>query len=75
MWAHAYRITTKPTIQQANMTGFLLRKHLAKMISEFAIQFVGIQPDTTKKCSFFDMNTESEEMQMYAILACQLGLM
>ncbi|MEI7563570.1 MAG: hypothetical protein WCJ39_08295 [bacterium] len=45
LWAHGYGITTMPTIQQANMTGILLRKHLAKMISVFAIQFMGVKPE------------------------------
>jgi len=73
--AHAYGITTMPTIQQANMTGYLIRKHLAKMISEFTLQFVGIKPDTSKPCNFPDMKAETKEMQYYAVLACQLGLM
>ena len=32
------RITTMNTIQNADMDGPLLRKHLAKMISEFAVK-------------------------------------
>ncbi|MCX6824165.1 MAG: hypothetical protein NT085_03485 [candidate division SR1 bacterium] len=75
LWAHAYSITTMPTIQQADMTGVILRKHLAKMLSTFAVQFVGKTPDTTKKCVFSDMNYESKEMQSFAVLSCQLGLM
>lgn len=73
--AHAYGITTMPTIKQANMTGYIIRKHLAKMISEFTLQFVGIKPDLHKKCNFPDMKTESLEMKKYAVLSCQLGLM
>lgn len=75
LWAHAYRITTMPTIQQAEMTWFILRKHLAKMISTFAIPFVWSVPDTTKTCIFSDMTGETQEMKSFAILSCQLGLM
>lgn len=73
--AHAYGITTAPTIEQANMTGTLKRKNLAKMISEFTLQFTDKKPDVSKKCIFSDMSKESKEMQIYSILACQLGLM
>lgn len=75
LWAHAYGITTMPTIQQANMTWYILRKHLAKMISVFALQLTDLQPDTNKHCIFTDVKNENAEMQYYAQLACQLGLM
>ncbi len=74
-WAHTYGITTMPTIQQANLDWYVLRKHLAKMISEFALQFVNMTPDAHRNCIFPDMQTESREMQIYAIQACGLGLM
>jgi len=45
------------------------------MISEFALQFVDIKPNLNKKCFFSDMINESPEMQYYATLSCQLGLM
>lgn len=68
-------ITTMETIQQADMNWALRRKHLAKMISEFAIKKMWKQVDITKKCEFKDMKNESKEMQYYAQLSCQLGLM
>lgn len=63
------------TIQQANMTGHLLRSHMAKMISVFAVMLADIAPDTTKKCTFTDIASQSTEMKFYIKLACQLGLM
>jgi len=39
--AYGYDITTMPTIQKANMQGKLLRKDMAKMISNFAINVLG----------------------------------
>lgn len=57
------------------MTGVLLRSHLSKMMSEYAIKVLGKSADTSRKCSFSDMKNQTAEFQRYAILACQLGLM
>lgn len=48
---------------------------MAKMMSNFAINTLGLQPNTGTVCNFTDMNNESDEMKFYAGLACQLGLM
>ncbi|MEI8091371.1 MAG: S-layer homology domain-containing protein [bacterium] len=64
-----------PTIQQANIEGKLLRSHLAKMLSVYATTVLEDTPDTTTNCSFTDMKNQSKEMQYYAVVACQLGLM
>ncbi|MCR5411721.1 MAG: hypothetical protein K6E76_01695 [Patescibacteria group bacterium] len=50
----------------------ILRKHLAKMISEFTLRKVGEPLDFSKRCEFNDMEGEDEEMQYYVITACQL---
>lgn len=63
------------TIQKANMEDKLLRSHMAKMISVFAIMLGNKVPDTTKQCTFTDIATQSAEMKFYIKLACQLGLM
>jgi len=68
-------ITTMPSIDKADMMWPLLRKHLAKMISEFSIQVLWNSPELTKRCEFTDMWWESKEMQYYAKTACQLYLM
>jgi hypothetical protein len=57
------------------MTGILIRAHLAKMISEYAIKVLGQTPDTTRKCVFTDMTNQTAEFKKYAIMSCQLGLM
>lgn len=75
LYAYSIGITTIPTIQRANMTGALLRKHLAKMISNFAIKELKKTPNTWMICNFTDMNNETTEMMFYSKLACQLGLM
>ncbi len=75
LWAYANGITTMNTIQKANMWGTLIRSHMAKMISNFAIKFGGLTPDTSKSCTFDDITNQSTEMKFYIKLSCQLGLM
>ncbi|MCX6823003.1 MAG: right-handed parallel beta-helix repeat-containing protein [candidate division SR1 bacterium] len=75
LWSYGYNITTMPTIQRANMNGPLLRKDMAKMISNFAINVMGKNVSTGVKCDFLDMKSLSKETQYYAIAACRLGLM
>lgn len=66
------KITTINDIKRANMTGILIRSHLAKMMSEYAVKILGKTPDTTRKCVFSDMKNQTQEFQRYAIMACQL---
>jgi hypothetical protein len=75
IYAYDIGITTVPNIEQADITGTLLRKHLAKMISNFAIHILHKSPNTWMLCNFDDMWNEKLEMIFYAKLACQLGLM
>jgi hypothetical protein len=56
-------ITTVGDICDADMYGPVIRKHLAKFLSMFAIQVLGMTPDTTRVCEFTDMGDESFEMQ------------
>lgn len=74
-YAREIGITTVPSIEKANMTGTLIRVHLAKMISNFAINVLDKKPNTWMHCIFEDMQHETQEMQIYAKLACQLWLM
>lgn len=64
-----------PTIQQADIPGQLIRKHAAKMISQFAINILEKEPSESAGCSFSDMTNENPDMQYYARLACKLGIM
>ena len=63
------------TIQKANMKDTVLRSHMAKMISNFAITLGGHTPDTSKPCTFSDIANQSAELKFYIKLSCQLGLM
>jgi len=64
-----------PTCLAADMDGWLIRSHAAKMISNYAINVVGKTPDMTKSCIFDDMSNETLELQAFAVTACRLGLM
>jgi hypothetical protein len=68
-------ITTMSTVDTANLEWTLIRSHMAKMISNFAIKIMQTSINTWINCSFGDMNKQSQEMQTYVNLACQLGLM
>lgn len=69
------RITTMNTIQNADMDWPLLRKHLAKMISEFAVKEIWLKPVEDRVCNFQDAHWETAEMIYYMQLACKLWLM
>lgn len=74
-FALQYSITTMPTCLTANMDGLLIRAHAAKMISNYAMNVLKQEPNTDKVCTFNDMDEQPLEMQTYAQIACQLGLM
>jgi hypothetical protein len=76
-YLYAYRasITTIWDINRADMMWSLLRKHMAKMIVNYAINIIWKIPDDSVNCNFVDMDYEDSEMQDYAKQACQLGLM
>ncbi|MEI6673192.1 MAG: hypothetical protein WCL02_08000 [bacterium] len=54
-----------------------MRKELAKMMTMFTIQVMGIFPDTHKVgCDkFTDIENQSDEMKFYIKTSCQLDLM
>ncbi len=45
------------------------------MISNYAINVLDKQPDESRECAFDDMINGDAEYQIYAKLACQLGVM
>jgi hypothetical protein len=74
-FAYNIGITTVWPITSANLKGKLIRKHAAKMISEFAINMLKKQPNTSAVCEFSDIRGISLEMQYYSEIACELGIM
>lgn len=73
--AYSKWITTMCPIETADLKWLLVRKHMAKMISSFAIQVVGLNPKYYKRCEFNDVSKETVEMRYYMKLSCQLWLM
>ena len=75
IFAFGYGITTISDCGRANLDWVLLRSQMAKMVTNFAIKILKDVPNTGKVCNFIDMKTQTKEMQLYAKIACQLGLM
>ncbi len=76
-YAYGLWITSMCPIERARLDGYVLRKELAKMISEFAIQVIWLYPEINKKeCEVYnDIWRESDEMKFYMKLSCKLWLM
>ena len=75
-YAYSQKITTVSTIEKASMNGELTRIAMAKMISNFAINVLWLQPNTSIDCSFSDVPSSLDEQYNYGVTqACQLWLM
>jgi hypothetical protein len=78
-YSYAYQnwITTMPTIEKADIKWKLIRKHLAKMITVYAVNVLWLRTDNSMSgCKdFADIKGESNEMKLYMQYSCQLGLM
>lgn len=68
-------ITTIDSIDDAMIFNNLRRDEAAKMISTYAMEILGMEPNLDRECNFVDMKSSSQEMQWFAKLACQLGIM
>lgn len=75
-YAYINDITTQDSIESADMGWWLIRIAMAKMISNYAINILGLIPDTSKSCSFPDVSRDlDEQYDNWVKTACQLGLM
>ncbi|MEI6426484.1 MAG: S-layer homology domain-containing protein, partial [Candidatus Absconditabacteria bacterium] len=74
LWSLYNGITTKPTIQDAKMEGSLLRRDLAKMLSQYTINVLKKNVKNTNNCVFLDV-PKDKELLSYVNTVCQLGLM
>ena len=69
-------ITTMKNIDKANMNWNLNRIAMAKMLSQYAINILNKEPDTTKSCNFADVtNNLDRSYDNWVTLACQLWIM
>ena len=69
-------ITTMPTIQKANMEWKLTRIAMAKMLSQYAINVLWKEPDTSKTVKFKDVTSKKDaDYDNWVTLAYQLWIM
>ena len=75
-YAYEKWITTTSSIDKANMCWSITRIELAKMISEFSINVLWLQPDKSKDCNFYDTSPDLDKQYNYWVTkVCQLWLM
>ena len=75
-YAYQNSITTMTSIGQADMWWNLTRIAMAKMLSNYAINILGLLPDTSKICYFSDVSNSLDAQYDNGVTrACQLGLM
>lgn len=73
-YAYANKITTMPTIEQANMNSPIIRAEIAKMLSNW-VKSLWYTPDTSKSCKFNDISSVKWDLYTAIIESCQLGIM
>ena len=62
-------------IDNANMNGDITRAEMAKMLSVYAVEMLGMEPNEAANCSFADIDSVKGDLHDYIIKSCQLGLM
>ena len=75
--AYSLNITNKCPITEARLETPIIRMEVAKMMTMFTIQVIGIYPDTHKVgCDLYpDIQHLNSEMQFFTKTSCQLDLM
>ena len=74
-WAYSKGVTTMSSIDNANMYGAITRAEMAKMLSVYAESSLGITADTSKACTFTDIDSVKGDLHDFIIKSCQLGIM
>ena len=75
-FAYKNWITTIESIEKTKMYWTLTRIQMAKMLSNYAINVLWKQPDTSKKCEFIDISNELDaKYDFWVTKACQLWIM
>ena len=74
-WAYSKGVTTQSPIDNANMYGAITRAEMAKMLSVYAMEVLGLTPDTSRACTFTDIASVKGDLHDYIITSCQLGIM
>ena len=74
-WAYSKGVTTMSNIDSANMYGAITRAEMAKMLSVYAKEVLGKKLDTSKACTFTDIDSVKGDLHDFIIESCQLGIM
>ena len=75
-FSYENNITTIDDIKKANMNWSLTRIAMAKMLSNYAMNSLGREPDTSKNPNFKDVSKELDgDYNNWVTLAYQLGIM
>ena len=76
-FAHTYGITTKNSVENAKMNSPLTRIQMAKMLSQYAINVLGKEPDVSKWVTRFSdvTNKMNKDYDNWVNLAYQLWIM
>ena len=74
-WAYGKGVTTMSPIDNANMYGAITRAEMAKMLSVYAVEVLKATPDTSKACTFTDIDSVKGDLHDFIIESCQLGIM
>lgn len=73
-FAYQNRITTMPTIEQANMNWEIIRAEIAKMFAN-RVKSLWRTPDISKSCNFNDISSVKWDLYTAIIESCQLWIM
>jgi len=76
-FSYGLDITTMCPIEKARLNGYILRKELAKMMTNFTIRVMWIYPNLNKTwCDIYDdISYETRETKFYIKTICQLDMM
>ena len=74
-WAFTNKITTQTSIDTARLDSEITRQALSKMMVVYSKDILMKNPDNSLKCNFTDKEEITEDLQQYAIEACQLWIM
>lgn len=73
-FAYQNKITTMPTIEEANMDWEIIRAEIAKMLANW-VKSLWIEPDKSAVCKFNDISWVKWDLYTAIIESCQLGIM
>jgi hypothetical protein len=74
-WAYSKGVTTQSPIDNANMYGAITRAEMAKMLSVYAEEVLGLTEDSSKACNFTDIDSVKGDLHDFIIKSCKLGIM